>query len=200
MMSMSHLFQDFGTLKPENADKKSMSAEEVEDLKLHSFEGGFQAGWDEALKAQAETTAHVSEGLAASLQSASFEYHELRKSLQVSVQTIMGEVVDTVLPLAARASLGVHICDLIKSISQDALDRSIEIVVSPGREAAVHDVLTGELSDPFKVVVDPMMSPNQARLRLGPKEIDVDLDKTVAEIASAVGSYFETQKSEVNDG
>ncbi|MEM6565460.1 MAG: ABC transporter ATP-binding protein, partial [Pseudomonadota bacterium] len=66
---MSSLFQDFGTLKPANAGKTSMSAEEVEDLKLHSFEGGFQAGWEEALKAQAETSSHVSEGLAASLQS-----------------------------------------------------------------------------------------------------------------------------------
>lgn len=200
MMSMSSLFQDFGTLKPANAGKTTMSAEEVEDLKLHSFEGGFQAGWEEALKAQAETSSHVSEGLAASLQSASFEYNELSNSLQTAVQTIMAEVVDTVLPLAARASLGSHICEQIKSITKDALDRSVEIVVSPGREAAVHDVLTGELSEPFKVVVDPMMSPNQACLRLGSKEIDVNLDKTVAEIASAVGSFFDTQQSKVNDG
>lgn len=200
MMSMRKLFQDFGTLKAANAGIKTMSTEEIEDLKLLSFEGGFQAGWEEALKAQAETSSHVSEGLAASMKSASFEYQELRDSLQTAVQTIMREVVDTVLPFAARASLGVHICDQIKAISQDALDRAIEIVVSPGREATVHDVLTEELSDPFKVVVDPMMSPNQACLRLGSKEIDVDLDKTVAEIASAVGSFFETQQTEVNDG
>ncbi|MEO9576093.1 MAG: hypothetical protein ABJ360_03000 [Roseobacter sp.] len=200
MMSTSNLFQDFGTLKPANAGNKSMSAEEIEDLKLHSFESGFQAGWEEALKAQAETSSHVSEGLAASLKSASFEYQELRDSLQTAVQAIMSEVVDTVLPLTARASLGAHICDQIKATTQDALDRSIEIVVSSGREATVHDVLNSELSESFRVIVDPMLSPNQACLRLGSKEIDMDLDKTVAEIASAVGSFFETQQTEVNDG
>ncbi|MFL4469488.1 hypothetical protein ACERZ8_06250 [Tateyamaria armeniaca] len=199
-MSLTHLFQDFGTLKPANVGKKSMSTEEIEDLKLQAFEGGFQAGWDEAVKAQSDTVTHVSAGLAASLQSASFEYHELRGTLHASVQSIMTEIVETILPVAAHASLGSHIRDLVGSISQDALDRSIEIAVAPGRDEAVRNLLSAELPEPFEVIVDPMMSPNQATLRMGAKEIDVNLDKTVAEIASALTNFFETQKSEVNNG
>lgn len=200
MMSTNHLFQDFGTLKPANADKKTLSDDELEDMKLHSFEGGFQAGWEEALKAQEKSSKHVSDDFLKSLQSASFEYQDVRNSLQKAVQTIMGEVVETILPLAARASLGSHICDLVNDVSENALNRSIDIVVAPGREANVHHVLKEDLSEPFKVFVDPMMSPNQACLRLGDKEIDVDLDKTVAEIASAVSNFFEMHKAEVTDG
>jgi len=200
MMSANHLFQDFGTLNPAHAGKKALSADELEDVKLHSFESGFQAGWDEAIKAQAETETHVSEELAKSLKSASLEYEEVRKALATDVQTIMEEVVNTILPLAARASLGQHVCDLIKTMTENALDRSIEIVVAPGREKAVYDVLTADLPEAFKICVDPTMSPNQACLRLGAKEIDVDLDKTVAEIASALSNFFETQKPEVTDG
>lgn len=199
-MSTSHLFQDFGTLKPAKAGKKSMSIEDIEDMKLLAFDGGFQAGWEEALKAQSETLTHVSDGLAESLKSASFEYQELRETLQTAVQAIMSEVVDTILPLTARASLGAHICELVQSLSQDALDRSIEIVLAPGREEAVQRVLSEELTESFKVVVDAMMSPNQICLRVGSKEMDLNLDRTVAEIATAVIDFFETQKTEVNDG
>ncbi|WP_299728784.1 hypothetical protein [uncultured Tateyamaria sp.] len=199
-MSLSHLFQDFGTLKPASVGKKSLNAEEIEDLKLQAFEGGFQAGWDEAVKAQSETMTHVSSGLAASLQNASFEYHELRRTLHESVQSILSEVVETILPLAAHASLGRHICDLIGSTSLDALDRTIEIAVAPGRDEAVRQVLSAELPEPFEVVVDQMMSPNQAILRVGAKEAELNLDKTVAEIATAVTNFFETRKSEVKDG
>ena len=64
----------------------------------------------------------------------------------------------------------------------------------------MRDLLALELPEPFEVVVDPMMSPDQAILRLGSKEMDLNLDKTVAEISTAVTNYFEIQKAEVNDG
>ena len=199
-MSLSHLFQDFGTLKSTQAGKRSLTAEEIEDLKLQSFESGFQAGWEDALKAQVETHSHVSAGLAASLQSASFEYHELRATLNASVQNIMAHVVDTILPLAARAGLGAHIRDFVTSAAQDAQDRPIEIVVAPECEEAVRRVLSSDLQEPFELVGDPGMSESQATIRLGSKESEINLDKTVAEIALAVATFFETQKSEVTDG
>ena len=199
-MSLTHLFQDFGTLKSTKAGMLSMTAEEIEDLKLQSFEGGFQAGWEDAVKAQAETHSHVSAALAASLHSASFEYHELRATLNASVQNIMVHVVDTILPMAARASLGGHIRDFVTSASQDALDCPIEIVVAPECEEVVRRVLSTDLQDPFELVGDPGMSESQATIRLGSQESEINLDKTVAEIALAVATFFETQKSEVTDG
>lgn len=199
-MSASHLFQDFGTMKSANVGKRSMAAGEIEDLKLQAFENGYQAGWDDAVKAQSESVTHVSAALAASLQSASFEYHELRATMNASVQSIMAEVVEAILPTVARASLGAHIRDYIVSSARDALDRTIEIAVAPASEDAVRMLLEAELPQPFELVGDPVMSPNQAVIRLGKCEAEINLDKTVADIASAVTTFFETNKTEVNDG
>ena len=45
------------------------------------------------------------------------------------------------------------------------------------------------------------MSPTQVMLRLGEgDEMEINLDKVVADISSAVTAYFETQKAEVTDG
>ncbi|MEP2892342.1 hypothetical protein [Tateyamaria sp.] len=200
MMVSSHLFQDFGTMKAAKVGKRSMSAEELEELKLQAFESGYQAGWDDAVKAQVASVTHVSSEFGNNLQAASFEYHEMRATLNASVQSIMNEVVTVILPVVARESLGVHIRDCITSVVQDSLDRPILITVAPASEEAVRATLTSDLPEPFEFYPDSTMSPNQVILRLGASEKEVNLDKTVADIESAVTSFFEIQNPEVTNG
>lgn len=199
-MSTSHLFQDFGTMTPAQVGKQSLSVDQIEDIKLQAFENGYKAGWDDAIGAQTESLTHVSAELAASLQSASFEYHELRATMNAATQSIMSEVVEKILPKMAQASLGVHIRDLVSSSIRESLDKPIEIAVGNGSEDAVRAVLTLDLQEPFTLVTDACLSPNQVVLRLGDGEAEINLDKTVADIASAITTFFETQKSEETDG
>ena len=199
-MALPHLFKDFGTLKAGVVANRSMTADEIEDLKLQAFDSGFQAGWDDAVKAQSETQAHISVELANSLQTASFEYHEVRATLNASAQRIIEAIVQIILPVVAQASLGTQIRDAVVSALRTATDCQIEIVVSPMNEVAVSQILSAELQDPFELVSDPNMPLNQATLRLGAQEAEINLDKMVADIASAVNTFFETQKSEVING
>lgn len=199
-MPTAHMFEDFGTVQPAKVGKRSMSVEELEDLKLESFETGYQAGWEDAVKAQSNSDTHVSAELATSLQSASFEYHELRATLNASVQSIMAEIVETILPIVAQASLGAHIRDYVVSRACEALDRPIEIAVSPVSEAAVRAMLAEDVPEPFKLIIDPTLSSSQAILRVGTPEAEINLGRTVADIASAVETFFETPKSKVTDG
>ena len=193
-MSASHLFQDFGTSKAQKPSTPGLAVEEVEEQKLDAFEKGYQAGWEDAVKAQNDTLTHVSSGLAASLQAASFEYHELRASLSSSVQSIMSQVVETILPTIAHASLGAHIREQIAAVSKDALDRPIEIAVSAESEDAVLAALSEGVPEPFELVIDPLMSSTQVILRVGPNETEINLDRVVADIGAAITTYFETQK------
>jgi flagellar biosynthesis/type III secretory pathway protein FliH len=199
-MALPHLFQDFGTLKVGVVAKRSMTADEIEDLKLQAFDSGFQAGWDDAVKAQAEMRTHISAELATSLQTASFEYHEVHATLNASAQRIIQTIIDTILPVVAQASLGAQIRDAVVSALHTITDCQIEIVLSPMNEVAVRQILSAELQDPFKLVSDPKMPLNQATLRLGAQEAEINLDKMVADIASAVNTFFENQKSEGING
>lgn len=199
-MSSSHLFQDFGTLKAAKVGKQSLTIDEIEELKLQAFESGYKAGWEDADGAQSDSLTHVSAELASSLQSASFEYHELRATMNAAVQSIMADVVEKILPAAAQASLGAHIRDFVTGTVREALDKPIEIAVAPASEDAVRAVLSSDLQDPFKLVTSANLSPNQAMLQLGKAETELNLDKMMAEIAAAITTYFETQKPEVTDG
>ncbi|WP_299047520.1 hypothetical protein [uncultured Tateyamaria sp.] len=199
-MSAAHLFQDFGEPKPKQAALQHLGAEEIEDQKLEAFEKGYQAGWDDAVAAQTETRSFVSSGLAASLQNASFEYHELRATLNASVEAILRNVTDIILPQIAKASLGAHVRDTVQSMVRDSLDSAIEIVVAPESESSVRAALNDDPPKPFILVTDELLAPTQVTLRVERTEAELHLDRTVADISAAVASFFENHTDEVKDG
>ncbi|MEL6464862.1 MAG: hypothetical protein AAFQ58_07820 [Pseudomonadota bacterium] len=199
MMTASHLFQDFGEQKKRRDVSESLRVEDVEDQKLEAFEKGYQAGWDDAVSAQTETLSFVSSGLANSLQNASFEYHELRATLNASVEAIFNKIINTVLPQIAQASLGTHVREKVIELSRDSLDRHIEIAVSPESETAVRAALDDDVPKPFVIVTDDLLAATQVVLRLENQEAEVHVDRALAEISAAVASYFETHAYEAKD-
>ena len=177
-----------------------MPIEDVEDQKLDAFEKGYQAGWEDAVAAQTETRSFVSSGLANSLQNASFEYHELRATLNASVEAILAGVIDIVLPQIARASLGAHVREEVSALARKGLDRDIEISVAPESESAVRAALQDDLPTPFVLRTDKLLAPTQVILRLDGSEAELHLDRAIADISAAVASFFETNPNEVKDG
>ncbi|WP_299774329.1 hypothetical protein [uncultured Tateyamaria sp.] len=199
-MTASHLFQDFGDIQSSQHSRQDIPIEDIEDQKLEAFEKGYQAGWEDAVAAQTETRSFVSSGLANSLQNASFEYHELRATLNASVEAIMGSVVGIVLPQIAHASLGAHVRDEVSALARKSLDRNIEIAVAPETEPAVRAALQEDLPTPFVLTTDKLLAPTQVILRLDRSEAELHLDRAIADISAAVASFFENNPNEVKDG
>lgn len=199
-MTATHLFEDFGSVMDDPSALTELSEDKVEDQKLASFESGYQAGWEDAIKAQTDVNAHVSSALAESLQEASFNYHEMRSVLNKTVQEVMDRVIETLLPKIARDSLGAHIQEQIAVFIRDGLDRSIEITVSPASLDTIQALLDDGVSEPFKLIADPLLAPEQAVLRLGSDEQEIDLDQVVSEISGAVSAFFQAQNQEVANG
>ena len=199
-MTASHLFQDFGFEKPKTAHNPVFDPEDIEDEKLAAFEQGYQAGWDDAVAAQNETLTFVSSGLASSLQNASFEYHELRATLNGTIEAIIQEITTAILPQIAQASLGSHVREQIVALARDMLDCHVEIVVSPLSEAAVQNALADDPPSPFILITDELLAPTQVVLRLENKEVELHLERTVTEISTAVAAFFATGQDEVSHG
>ena len=197
-MNTATLYQDFSSDKVLENRTGSASAADVEEAKLQSFEDGYQAGWDDAAKAQASLDMSVSSALAANLQDASFEYHEVRNQLTKTVHEIMQGVVDAILPDVARQSLGAHIVQLVEAHTRDAVTRTIQLRVSETSRELVERVLP-ETPVAYEVTVDSCLAPDQAVLQLSETEHEIDLGRVVKDVNAAVADYFETQTSEGKD-
>lgn len=112
----------------------------------------------------------------------------------------MTGVIDTVLPQIAHASLGAHVREEVSTLARKSLDRDIEIVVAPESEAAVRTALQEDLPTPFVLTTDKLLAPTQVVLRLDRGEAELHLDRAIADISTAVASFFENNPNEAKDG
>ncbi len=197
-MSSSNLFQDFGSDRPAVSHAEHTSRSEIEDQKLEAFENGYQAGWEDAAKAQISTNTSVSAALASNLQDASFQYHEMRATMQKSVQEIMQMIVETLLPRIAQNSLGAHLKEEIGNLTQRKLDGKIQLATNTANLEQVENLCAENLTQPFELVSDPKLAEDQVVIRLADIETVIDLGRVVSEIGGAVSDYFQSQKSEAS--
>lgn len=197
---MQHpLFEDFGSADAPIGTRSEATVDAIEDEKLAAFENGYQAGWDDAVKAQSQTQTTVSSALAANLQEASFQYHEMRASLHKTVQEIMEAVVTALLPDMARQSLGAHVCEEVSKLARDGMDATVQVVVHPSNLDRV-EALTAQMDvQSHDVAADDTLAPDAALIQIAGTEHVVDLARVMEEVRTAISEFFETQLVEGND-
>lgn len=199
-MTLSHRYKMLG---PET--KTLVAAQEdfddnfIEEQKLQAFETGYQAGWDDAVKAQNEETARISAAFGQNLQDISFTYHEAVAKLTASFEPVMSEMVLKVLPAISRESLAVHIVDQVRQLVQTTIERPVEIVVSPVNEERVKKISEDVLLEPFRIVPDASLCDEQVFIRIGSKEIEIDLASTIQEVAKSADAFFHEIKERQKD-
>lgn len=199
-MSLSHRYRNFGGAKPSDEPREELSTEATEDQQLQSFENGYQAGWDDAVKAQADSVAKVSADFGQNLQDMSFTYHEALSKLTLSMKPVMAEIVDKLLPSLMRGSLGVHIVDQLMEMVKEQPSQPIEIIVAPSQVETIQDIAGDKLADPFEVVAEQSLGDGQAYVRIGSVERSIDLDAVLTGVGEAIAAFFHEAEQEKENG
>lgn len=202
MTSVSHLYADFGRLAGSNspAGAIGLDPDEVEDLKLNSFESGYRAGWDDAVKATGEEQKQLSAEFVQQLQDMSFTYHEAYTKLSKTMQPLMTRFVTKLLPEVAHQGLGLHLMDQISKLMDQQSDNAIELTVAPQTRATVEELLEERLAVPFAVAEDSSLHTLQVYLRVSDVERQINLDEILTGIGEAVDAFFDTIDAEVPHG
>lgn len=201
-MSVSHRYRNFGGAGKSDAAESGNTSEAREDEKLQAFEAGYQAGWDDAIKAQSTDKEKLSEELAQNLQQMSFTYHEALAKLTTSFEPVFRKIVEKLLPAMLSNSLGSHIVDLVTNVLNGSSDEAVEIVIHSQNSIAVSSLLEGSLKHPFSLVEDDSLGEGQAFVRLGEEERQIDIDGVLAEVSKAMIAFFHETKNaqEANHG
>ncbi len=199
-MSLSHRYRNFGGSKSEPGAKEEMSSDGIEDQKLQSFEEGYQAGWDDAVKAQADEKMKISAEFGQNLQDMSFTYQEALSKLTLSIEPVMAQIVDKLLPALARQALGAHVIEQLCEILKDCAGQPIEIVVAPASVETIKELGEKSLTDPFEVVEEASLGAGQAFVRVGSTERSIDLDSVISGVSDALSAFFHETGQEMNNG
>lgn len=187
-MQISDLLEDFGT--PESEKIIGLSDEELETLRLESFEEGYKAGWDDAAQAQANDQRNLASVFAQNLLDLSFTYNEAYSHLIKGLKPLLMDVTNKVLPEIMQATIGQRIAEeLTKTVNSIKGASEVVIHVPPDSHQAVEDLLAQDFSFPVSVRADASLLPGQAQLSFEDGELEINLDELIIEIQSAIESF-----------
>lgn len=173
---------------------------ELEGVRLEAFESGYRAGWDDAIKAQSDDRTRISSALAQHLQDLSFTYHEAYNNAMNAMAPLLQQVTQTLLPELARASLGQHIVEQLQALAREIGQLDVVIAVSPESEEAVARVLEQDFGFPITLDTDATLANEQADIRFGQTEKQIDLTALAASLSEALAGFAHENQRIVSNG
>ena len=193
MTGLATYLEDFGTPQTVSGQTQ-ISDEALETERLESFDKGYRAGWDDAIKAKTDEGAQLADGVAHTLQDLSFTYHEVHAQVLSNLTPLFNEILQKMLPALARDTLGAHIADQLSAVAREIGTAQIGIEVAPGAAQQVtHLINAASSSLPVTVTEVPTLGDGQADLRLGAKELSIDLAEVTQQITEAVRAVLYDQ-------
>ncbi len=193
MTSLALYLEDFGsTATPEK--QVSISDDTLETERLEAFDKGYRAGWDDAIKAKSDEGAQLADGVMQNLQDLSFTYHEVHAQILSNLRPLFDEILGKMLPVLARETLGAHVAEQLAGMARELGTVQVEIAVAPGIADHVTPFLQATAGSlPISVVESSDVPGGGADIRLGRKEISIDLSDVTAQITDAVQAALHDQ-------
>ena len=195
MMGISHLLEDF--TEETGAHSISLSDISLEDQKLESFEAGYKAGWQDAVKAANEDADRISSDFAGNIQDISFTLAQAQSDLLEALRPLLTGMVDSVLPHLARQTIGERVIETLDAMTRDATSGRIELTTAPVNaemlQALVDD---NDLAD-VTISTEPSLGEGQVHVRAGGTEQEIDVDAVLKQIDIAVTGFFEENRKDI---
>ena len=197
-MSIVHLLENFGTSTA--GQPSQVSDAELETAKLDSFETGYKAGWDDAMKSVSEEDNRISGEFARNLSDLSFTYHEAHSQVLRSIEPLLSDIIDKVLPEAMRATIGVQVADQLKEMARESGKHRVEIVTSTGDLSTVEGLLTQDFGFPIDVTSDETLAEGQVFLRMAEDERQIDINAVIEGLRQAVDTLIHENERSLKHG
>lgn len=169
-------------------------AAENEELRLAAYEQGYSAGWEDALAAQNADMARLRSDLGHNLSEMAFSFADARSHVLASLEPLLRDMVNKVLPVTAHKALGHMILQELLPVAEGLTNAPILVRTAPENRDIVADLLARETRLPLQVVAEPTLGEGQAYLKLGATEMNVDLDGVIDAIATAVAAFFHIER------
>ena len=196
-MSITHLLEDFGATQ--DGHEVTLTDASLEDERLKSFESGFQAGWDDAVKAQTEDARRITADLAQNLQDLSFTFEEAHAAIMQALRPLLAQMVAAVLPRLAQESLGPRLEEMLDALARDQGRLAVTIAASPTDTPRLTHLLDAKPDIDATLTEDDTLGPGQVSLRFGEVEHEIDLAEVLAGIDAAIHGFFDqTQQAKAS--
>jgi hypothetical protein len=194
-VSISHLLEDFeGHLNP-GSRRRILSDVQLEEIRLASFENGYSAGWEDAVKSLGETQVRVAEGLERRLEDIRYGYVEALAEMLCATEPVFRAIVDQLLPDQADPVLAGALVDRLTALAREAGDAGLVLTVPPGAGSYIAPAIARLEGISVRIEEDDRLPPDRAKVGLEDREHEVDLSAFGDALREAIdAALFEITK------
>lgn len=175
------------------------TAEAVDRARLEGYEAGYKAGWEDAVRAEAETQGRIGAEFARNLQDLGFTFHEARSHVMQALEPLLTGMVERVLPELVSRTVGQTIVEELLPLASQAAGTPIEVVISPASREALEPLLE-KSAIPLTIVEEPTLAEGQVFLRAGKTEHRIDFVDAVDRIGAAINALYELNEKAFRNG
>lgn len=195
-MSIQHLLEDFA-VAPAPGNLTGTAREDTE--LLESFEQGYKAGWEDAIRAKSEEHNHISAELARNLQDLSFTYHEAHAAILADIAPVVEQAIMAVLPEIARESFGKNVAAEIARLVSEGVTTDVILRVCAKDLDAVEAALVDPPPFPTRIEIDETLAQGQAHLVFGSRERRLDITEILAGVGQALAGFVQQAEKEASN-
>ena len=197
-MTLIHKYRDFGSEHGISTETGTAKDVKVEEVRLEAYEGGYQAGWDDATEAHGNEKERVLSDLAQRLEDMAFTYQEAHAKIMLALEPMLTQLVTRLLPQMTEKSLQAHLLAQILDLAERSAAQSVELAVSPDTVAPLEALLKDRIDLPFAINAEPSLADGQAYLRVDQSERLIDLDAVTEATTEAFEAFFDSYKDVQN--
>jgi flagellar biosynthesis/type III secretory pathway protein FliH len=184
-MSSAPRLEDFGPVAADNADTGPSKTY------LAGFEDGVRAGQHAAAQQQD----HLSKELATQIRNAEATRAEVREELLAAIAPVIEQLTRAILPELVCETFVPRLAHAIRHTVAEAAETPLVLSVCPSQQTAVAEALS---SATVRVLVDPALSENQARLACTETETLIDLPALTRQLQDALVGLLPEERTSAN--
>lgn len=163
---------------------------DLEEVRLKSYEEGYSAGWDDAVRAQADDHDRIREDLSRNLRELSFTFHEARTHMLRSLEPLLETMVNRILPQLARETLGKAVVAEVLAAAEQGLETPVRLAVAASDGAQVEAAVAADVPFPLEIVVDPLLGEGQVHFRFGESERILDTSAVIEAMQGLMAAFL----------
>lgn len=164
-----------------------------------AFDEGYRDGWNDAFTEARNEEERAQSSIASALQELSFTYFEARQHIMGSVKPLLDEMLMSVLPKAASASLIPLLEEELTSLL-DKVEPPIRMLVAPQNLDQLSEMVANHTSIPIEIEAEDTLTDKQVRICYSSGFTALNTDLVIRRIQSSLSSFFETtdERSKLN--
>ncbi len=188
--------EEFANAGPHSAGAggAGLTSDQADARAQASYETGYSAGWDDAVRAETEAHKRISAEFARNLQDLGFTFHEARAHVMRAFEPLLEDLIHKFVPRIAAQSLMPMVVEELMALAEQCLDTKIDLLVPPGCAHLIEPLIAENTVIPLQLTEEPSLGVGQALIRGGKLERRIDLSAATDRIIAALDALYQTEK------